>query len=205
MGEQSGLLGQLSAQAPVLGGEFSTLFDAFKGAAFEGKSFREVLLKIIRDTLMLSQASLGGGSGGRTTEGDSFGSALTKKHEVKNTKEENDPQVPELHTDLRRSSAAQTNVGLGFRRFAAIPANLGRNRGSFALHSQRPVKMAIKPITITTPSMPSKCSHKPWNSSRLQWMQREAIGLTASRQYLQGIVAISHLHLDSTTRSIAHA
>ena len=208
LGEQSGLLGQLTAQAPALGGEFSTLLDAFKGAAFEGKSFREVLLKIIQDTLVLSQASLGGGSGGRTTEGDSFGSALTKKHEVKNKKEENDPQVPELHTDLRRSSAAQTNVGLGFRRFAAIPTNLGRNRGSFALHVQRPPKFCARttiPISNPAPSMPSKASNKPWNSSRLQWMQREAIGLTASRQYLQGIVAISHLHLDSTTRSIAHA
>ncbi len=208
LGEQSGLLGELVARVPELGGQFSTLLDAFKGAAFEGKSLREVLLKIIQDMLVLSQASLGGGSGGRTTEGDSFGSALTKKHEVKNKKDENDPQVPELQTDLRRSSAAQTNVGLGFRRFAAIPTNLGRNRGSFAPHVQRPPKFCARttiPISNTAPSMPSKASNKPWNSSRLQWTQREAIGLTASRQYLQGIVAISHLHLDSTTGGIAHA
>ena len=45
----------------ALGG---TLIEAFKGAASEGKSFREVLLKIIQDVLVLSQTSLGGGSSG---------------------------------------------------------------------------------------------------------------------------------------------
>jgi hypothetical protein len=42
--------------AEALGG---TLVEAFKGA-FEGESFREVLLKIIQDVLVLSQTSAGG-------------------------------------------------------------------------------------------------------------------------------------------------
>ncbi len=47
--------------AEAMGG---TLIEAFKGAAFEGKSFRDVLLNIIQDVLVLSQSSLGGGGGG---------------------------------------------------------------------------------------------------------------------------------------------
>ncbi len=46
--------------AEALGG---TLIEAFKGAAFEGESFREVLLQIVQDILVLSQSSLGGGAG----------------------------------------------------------------------------------------------------------------------------------------------
>ena len=47
--------------AEALGG---TLIEAFKGAAFEGESFREVLLKIIQDMLVLTQTPAGGGGGG---------------------------------------------------------------------------------------------------------------------------------------------
>ncbi len=53
--------GDLDRVTEVLGG---TLIEAFKGAAFEGKSFRDVLLLIIKDILVISQSSLGGGSSG---------------------------------------------------------------------------------------------------------------------------------------------
>ncbi len=60
--------------AEALGG---TLITAFKGAAFEGKSFRDVLLNIIQDVLVLSQSSIGGGgSGGSSFLGSLLSSAL---------------------------------------------------------------------------------------------------------------------------------
>ncbi len=96
LGEQSGLLGQLTAQAPELGRAFATLFeegaedgralndvierlggtliDAFQGAAFEGKSFREVLKGIIDDILVISQ--LPGQGGGGSLFGDLLGGLL---------------------------------------------------------------------------------------------------------------------------------
>ena len=47
----------------VFEGLGGTLVEAFKDAAFEGESFREVLLKIIQDVLVLSQSSVSGGGG----------------------------------------------------------------------------------------------------------------------------------------------
>ncbi len=44
----------------VFEGLGGTLIEAFKNAAFEGESFREVLLKIVQDILVLFQASPGG-------------------------------------------------------------------------------------------------------------------------------------------------
>ena len=55
----------------VFEGLGGTLVEAFRSAAFEGQSFRELLLKIIQDILVLSQSSV---SGGGSFLGGLFGS-----------------------------------------------------------------------------------------------------------------------------------
>ena len=95
-GEQAGLLDGLRGRLPELGRAFATLFeagsqdgralndvierlggtfiDASQGAAFEGKSLRQVLKGIIDDILVISQ--LPGQGGGGSLFGDILGGIL---------------------------------------------------------------------------------------------------------------------------------
>lgn len=68
--DQVGVVRLLDALMPELGEAMTGVFTESSAAGreldrvFEGESFRDVLLKIIQDLLVLSQASLGGGGGG---------------------------------------------------------------------------------------------------------------------------------------------